>query len=172
MSSRSHKAILIMHSNQFDRWLTLVTSISVLISIILLLVEINQSNELVRVQIEQMRSNTYVTWQREVASGDHVARFFAKIATPDGDLSHFDLTQLDPVELVRFRAIAAARFYDYENTFAQHQRGFVSEEYWKQRIVPAIREWTPIWERLFGADGLVRRQDFPDEIDGIAKGQE
>ena len=67
-------------------------------------------------------------------------------------LSKFDYLQLDPVEMIRIRAIAAARIYDYENLHAQFERGFVSEEYWKQRIVPAIRVWAPVWAKLFPAD--------------------
>jgi hypothetical protein len=154
-----------MQSNKLDRWLTLVTNISVLIGIILLIVEINQNNELVRIQIEQTRSDTYVAWQREVASGDHVAPLFAKLEVQDGGLfSNLDLAQLDPVEMQRIRAIAAARFYDYETLYAQYERGFVSDEYWKQRIVPAIRNWAPVWEKLFRTDELSMRQDFKDEI--------
>jgi hypothetical protein len=154
-----------MQSNKLDRWLTLGTNISVLIGIILLIVEINQNNELVRVQIEQTRSDTYVAWQREVASGDHVAPLFAKLEVQDGGLfSKIDFTQLDPVEMERIRAIAAARFYDYETLYAQYERGFVSEEYWKQRIAPAIHNWAPVWAKLFRADELSMRQDFKDEI--------
>jgi hypothetical protein len=154
-----------MQSNKLDRWLTLGTNISVLIGIILLIVEINQNNELVRIQIEQTRSDTYVAWQREVASGDHVAPLFAKLEVQDGGLfSKLDFTQLDPVEMERIRAIAAARFYDYENLYAQYERGFVSEEYWKQRIAPTVRIWAPVWAKLFRTDELAMRQAFKDEI--------
>lgn len=154
-----------MQSNKLDRWLTIGTNISVLIGIILLIVEIDQNNELVRIQIEQARSDTYVAWQREVASGDHVAPLFAKLEVKDGGLfSNLDLTQLDPVEMERIRAVAAARFYDYETLYAQYERGFVSEEYWQQRIVPAIRNWAPVWAKLFRSDELSVRQDFKDEI--------
>jgi hypothetical protein len=104
-------------------------------------VEINQNNELVRIQIEQARSDTYVAWQREVASGDHV-----KLGAHDGELfGDMAFEQLDPVEMERIRAIASARFYDYETLYAQYERGFVSEEYWNDRIVPAVRNWAPIW---------------------------
>ena len=156
-----------MQSNKLDRWLTLGTNISVLIGIILLIVEINQNNELVRVQIEQMRSDTYVAWQREIASGDHLAPLAAKMGRLDGGFLNPDLTQLDPVELQRYYSIAVARFYDYENIYAQYLSGFVSEEYWQQRIIPAIRDWAPIWARLFDADELSARQDFRAEIGRI-----
>lgn len=161
-----------MNSNKLDRWLTIGTNISVLIGIVLLIVEINQNNELVRIQIEQARSDTYVAWQREVASGDHVAPLFAKLGEQVGRLfNNPDFEQLDQVEMERLRAIAAARFYDYETLYAQHERGFVSDEYWNDRIVPAVRNWAPIWARLFGPDGLSARRSFKEEIKRITAEQ-
>ena len=162
-----------MQSNRLDRWLTLVTNISVLIGLILLIVEINQNNELVRIQIEQSRSDAYVAWQREIASGDHVAPLFAKLGAQDGALfSELDFEKLDEVEIERIRAVASARFYDYETLHAQYERGFVSDEYWEQRVVPAIRNWVPVWAKLFRADELSMRQDFKDEIARISAGQD
>jgi hypothetical protein len=150
------------NSSKLDRWLTVGTNLSVLVGIALLIVEINQNNELVRIQIEQARSDTYVAWQREVASGDHVdGKFF-------GDMA---FEQLDPVEMERIRAIASARFYDYETLYAQYERGFVSEEYWNDRIVPAVRNWAPIWAKLFRLDELSSRRNFIDEIKSITAEQ-
>ena len=161
-----------MKSSKLDRWLTVGTNISVLIGIVLLIVEINQNNELVRIQIEQARSDTYVAWQREVASGDHVAPLFAKLRAYEGDFfRNPDFEQLDPVEMERIRAIAVARFYDYETLYAQYERGFVSDEYWNDRIVPAVRNWAPIWEKLFGSNELSSRRNFKDEIRRITAEQ-
>jgi hypothetical protein len=162
-----------MKSPKLDRWLALGTNISVLIGIVLLIVEINQNNELVRIQIEQARSDTYVAWQREVASGDHVAPLFAKLGAQDGDFfRNLDFAQLDPVEMERFRAIASARFYDYETLYAQYERGFVSDQYWNNRIVPAVRDWAPVWAKLFATDELSARRNFMGEIERITAGQD
>jgi hypothetical protein len=157
-----------MNSSKLDRWLTVGTNLSVLIGIVLLIVEINQNNELVRIQIEQARSDTYVAWQREIASGDHVAPLFAKLGAHDREFfSKLDFEPLDRVEMERIRAIASARFYDYETLYAQYERGFVSEEYWSNRIVPVVRNWAPIWAKLFGSDELPARRSFIDEIKRI-----
>ena len=161
-----------MESSKLDRWLTIGTNISVLIGIVLLIVEINQNNELVRIQIEQARSDTYVAWQREIALGDHVAPLFAKLGANDGELfSNLDFEQLDRVEMERIRAIASARFYDYETLYAQYERGFVSDDYWNNRIVPAVRDWAPVWAKLFGTDELSSRKSFIDEIKRITAEQ-
>lgn len=127
---------------------------------------------MVRIQIEQARSDTYVAWQREVASGDHVAPLLAKLGAQDGELfSNLAFEQLDRVEIERIRAIASARFYDYETLYAQYERGFVSEEYWSNRIVPAVRNWAPIWAKLFGPDELSSRRSFIDAIKSITAEQ-
>ena len=161
-----------MNSSKLDRWLTVGTNISVLIGIVLLIVEINQNNELVRIQIEQARSDTYVAWQREIALGDHVAPLFAKLGAHDGEFfSNLDFEQLDRVEMERIRAIASARFYDYETLYAQYERGFVSDDYWNNRIVPAVRDWAPVWAKLFGTDELSSRRRFIDEIKRITAEQ-
>ena len=160
------------NSSKLGRWLTVGTNLSVLVGIVLLIVEINQNNELVRIQIEQARSDTYVAWQREIALGDHVAPLFAKLGAHDGEFfSNLDFEQLDRVEMERIRAIASARFYDYETLYAQYERGFVSEEYWNDRIVPAVRNWAPIWAKLFGLDELSSRRNFIDEIKSISAEQ-
>lgn len=162
-----------MNSSKLDQWLTIGTNLSVLIGIVLLIVEIDQNNELVRIQIEQARSDTYVAWQREVASGDHVAPLFAKLGAQDRKFfSNPDFGRLEPVEMARFRAIAVARFYDYETLYAQYERGFVSEKYWNERIVPAVRDWAPVWAKLFGVDQLSARRGFIDEIKRISAEQD
>lgn len=104
--------------------------------------------------------------------GDHVAPLFAKLGANDGEIfSNLDFEQLDRVEMERIRAIASARFYDYETLYAQYERGFVSDDYWNNRIVPAVRNWAPVWAKLFGTDELSSRRRFLDEIKRITAEQ-
>ena len=156
-----------MDSDRINRWLTLGANIGVLIGIWLLIVEINQNSELMQVQIEQSRSETYVEWQREQASNDALSALGAKLeilGAPGWSVIYDDL---DPIDRSRVRSMMAARFYDYENLYSQYERGFVSEDYWRDRAVPIIRTMAPFWQKLWGADYLAARKAFKDEVNRI-----
>ena len=152
-----------------ERWLSIGTNISVLLGIVLLAYELDQNNQLVMIQLEQSRSDTFVAWQRDIALSDHIAPLFAKIKQDPLDIKQLDLKKLNPEEYERFQAIAIARFYDYETVFSQYQRGFVSEEYWQGRIVGPIQEWDTIWVKLFNYEDIAAREAFIKEIVRIRK---
>ena len=114
---------------KLNNWLSLIANFGVLIGILILVVEIRQNSELTLVQIEQQRSDAYVAWQREIASGDHAAPLFAKLTAlldkvdPSEIFEHEDFS---PEERERLASVVLARFYDYENLFAQYQRSVLS----------------------------------------------
>ena len=62
-----------MESDRTNRWLTLVANIGVLIGLILLVIEIRQSNLLALAGIEQTRSDSLLQWRREWVTNDHIA---------------------------------------------------------------------------------------------------
>lgn len=138
----------------------------------MLIVEIRQNSELMQIQIEQSRSETFVAWQRELASNDALAALGAKFdAVGLGGI--FEVYEdLDPIERSRVRSMMSARFYDYENVYSQYERGFVSEEYWQERVVPAIRIMAPVWKKIWGPDILPGRRPFKEEIERIMQGPE
>ena len=149
--------------------MTLGANIGVLIGLWLLIVEINQNSELMQIQIEQTRSDTYVAWQREAASNDALAALGAKrelLGAPGWSMIYDDL---EPVERSRVRSMMRARFYDYENLYSQYTRGFVSEEYWEERAAPPICTMAPFWKTIWGPDFLAARRAFKEEIERILK---
>ena len=152
-----------MDSNTVNRWLTLGANVGVMVGLILLIVEIDQNSQLVRIQIEQSRSETYVAWMRQIVEGEHAAPLYAKMDTLDGSFIE-KIQQLDRVEAIRYATMIAARYYDYENLFSQYQQGFVSQSYWEQRIVPAVKEWGPRWIAVYPPDGPGGRQAFIEEV--------
>ena len=68
-----------MDSNTVNRWLTLGANVGVMVGLILLIVEIDQNSQLVRIQIEQSRSEAYVAWMRQIVEGEHAAPLYAKM---------------------------------------------------------------------------------------------
>ena len=156
----------LLDTDRLNRWLTLGANFGVLCGLILLVVEINQNSELTRVQIEQSRSESYVNWRRQIALNDNVASILAKIIDMEGTPTQ-RLEQLNPTERIQARSIIEARFYDYENLYSQYQRGFVSEDYWRERAVPVILIWAPIWNAVAPPDGFVGRRAFKDEVERI-----
>ena len=159
-----------MDPQKLNNWLSVIANFGVLIGILMLVLEIRQNSELMQIQIEQQRSDAYVAWQREIASGDHVATLFAKLTAlrntvdPSEIFEHEDFS---PEERERLAAVVLARFYDYENLFAKYQRGFISETYWQERVVEAIREWAPLWMTVSPPDGPSARSEFKTEVQRI-----
>ena len=160
-----------MDTDRLNRWLTLGANLGVLCGLVLLVVEINQNSELTRVQIEQSRSESYVNWRRQIALNDNVASIFAKLDDMEGTSTQ-RLAQLNPTERIQALSIIEARFYDYENLYSQYQRGFVSEDYWRERAVPVIRSWAPRWNAAAPPDGFAGRRAFKDEVERILQESE
>ena len=160
-----------LDSNRLNRWLTLGATLGVVIGLILLIVEIEQNSDLVRAQIEQARSESYVEWLRQAAVSDEILELYVKMETLEGSFGD-RFNQLEPIERMRFRHILEARFYDYENLYAQYEDGFFSQSYWEQRISPSIAEWAPRWNTAYPPDGPGGRQEFKNEIQRILQESE
>ena len=158
-----------MDSDRISRWMTLGANFGVLIGLWLLIVEINQNSELMQIQIEQSRSESYVEWQRERAANDALAALSAKIEVLGARGFSEVYDDLEPIERSRVRAMMTARFYDYENVYSQYERGFVSEEYWQERAVPLICRMAPFWKTIWGPGFLAARRAFKEEIERILR---
>jgi hypothetical protein len=166
-----------------DKWLTPLANIGVLAGLAILIIEVRQTNELTMAQIEQSRSESNLEWLRSGAMNDHLAPLRAKLSrlaeeyseTPYDQLGVLErqeqaahvLGQLDPVERERTRSMLAVSYWDYENLYFQYQRGLVSEEYWNERIVPAIFREGPRFKAAFGESLPAGRKQFNDEIERI-----
>lgn len=120
-------------------------------------------------QIEQSRSETLVGWRRTVVGNERIAALLAKFEGGAADLTQEVVDRLDPVELVQLRMLVSSDFYDFENLFSQYERGFVSEEYWQERIVPPIRERAFSWKTLYPPDGTSGRKAFKTEVERILR---
>lgn len=177
-----------MDPERLNKWIAPLANIGVLLGLAVLIFEIRQNNELTMAQIEQSRSESFVQFQGEIASSDHVAPTLAKIQQlgteysdqPERDmaaserqrLAQFVFEKLDPVERQRANAIAMRAYWDIENLFFQYQRGLVSKSYWTNRIVPSIAVWGPRWKATNGGSLPLGRSEFNDEVERLLAANE
>ena len=159
-----------MESDRLNKWLSFGANSGVLIGLALLVLEIGQNNELMLAQIEQSRSMSLVDFRRQAAMdadfSELTSRFYGLNRT-DNIWQELD-EHFTPVEIHRLTYLATADIYDIENVFAQYERGLVSEEYWHERMVPAIRMRVKMWKEMPTIlDGGGIRQSFKDEVERI-----
>ena len=172
-----------MDSGRLNFWLTSLANMGVLVGLAVLIMEIRQNNELTMAQIEQMRSEAFLSWRQEVALNDHLAPLLAKVnqlvsdmyGGPDDSVDAEGiqvwtaniLDVLEPVDQIRLASYISRSYWDYENMYFQYQRGLVSEDYWSERIVPAIIGDAPEWKGVNGGRLPGGRKEFNDEVERL-----
>jgi hypothetical protein len=177
-----------MDSGRLNIWLTSLANIGVLVGLAVLIMEIRQNNELTMAQIEQMRSEAFVSWKQEVALNDHLAPLLAKAeqllidmyGEPDDSVDAADMQEmvaniidvLEPVDQFRLTFYISSSYWDYENVYFQYQRGLVSEDYWSERVVPGIIGYAPQWKGVNGGSLPRGRNEFNDEVERLLSANE
>lgn len=157
-----------MDSDKVNRWLTLTANIGVLLGIVLLSIELDQNSDLLRAQIHQARADTHVGHRLNDVESDKWAAINMKLAENGYPRDVTSVEVLTPEELFRFRNYKAARHTDLDNLFYQYQQGYLDEEYYRYRVVCAIRRNAPYWEK-FGTFLTNSRPSFGAEIERIMR---
>ena len=152
-----------MNADSVNKWLTLSANIGVVFGLILLLVELDQNNDLVRAQIHQARADTQAARFENRADSEYVAPLLEKMQLFGGIANLSSSDELTPEELYRLRAYLQGRHQDYDNLFYQYQQGYLDEEYYQFSVSNAIRVFSPWWDKLEILENS-RRPSFDAEI--------
>ena len=143
-----------MELDRLNRWLTLGANLGVLFGLALLLVELKQSNTIAISQIEQTRSDSLREWRQQWVTSEYIAPLLVRISDAlEGVTGPTDtqaamrklFASLEDDERERMFVLVLDSYWDYENVYAQYQRGLISEDYWSGRIAPAIVHRAPRW---------------------------
>ena len=137
-----------MTADSLNRWLTFSANVGVVIGLILLVAELNQNSELVRAQIHQARSDSYVSDMIALANTEFLLPAYEKLSVAGGINDVAALEALDPIERERIRRYAQARLADYDNLFYQYRLGYLDEEFYQTRVAISIIRMTPVWEEF------------------------
>ncbi len=157
-----------LDSDRLNRWLTLGANIGVLVGIVLLLLELDQNSDLLRAQIHQARADTHVGHRLNDVESEKWTAIRMKLAENGYPQDVTSVEVLTPEELFRFRDFIAARHTDLDNLFYQYQQGYLDEEYYRYRVVCAIRRRAPYWQK-FGTFRTNSRPSFRAEIERIMR---
>jgi hypothetical protein len=156
-----------LNAGSINKWLSLGANVGVLIGLILLLVEIDQNNDLVRAQIHQARSDTHVSNRLQIADSEFLILAVEKFYAAGGFNNLSALDQLTAVEVARIREWMIAFHQDYDNLFYQYQQGYLDNEFYRYRVEVPISIFAPWWEKLDIFESAGRRPSFDAEVKRI-----
>ena len=154
-----------MNAEHVNRWLTLGANVGVVIGLILLLVELDQNSDLVRAQIHQSRSDTWVSDRLEFADSEFLLPAYQEFVSAGGPMDPSAIEELDPIESARIYRYLEARAGDYDNLYYQYQQGYLDEEFYRTRIAASIKRMAPIWLNMEFLNRL--RPSFVAEIERL-----
>ena len=154
-----------MNADNVNRWLTLGANLGVVIGLVLLLFEMKQNSELVRAEIHQSRSDTWVSNRIDVANSEFLLPAYEKFIGAGGPANPDAIDGLEPIEAARVLRYASAVMGDYDNLFYQYQQGYLAEDYYRTRVEFGIKRWAPTWKRSYLLDAMT--PGFRAEIERI-----
>jgi len=155
-----------MDTNKVNKWLSLLANVGVVIGLALLIFEIRQNSDLVRIQIHQARSDAWVAERQDLADSEFLLPALEKLRAAGGraDISALDV--LDPLEAARVYRYMQSRAGDYDNLYYQYRQGYLDEEFYRSRVEASIRRLTPTWLALGVLDTMT--PSFKAEVERLA----
>jgi hypothetical protein len=134
--------------DRVNRWLTLGANLGVLVGIVLILMEMNQTADLWRAQINQSRSDSVLERYADGMHSDYWPRIAAK-RRKAGSPEKWAETLTDE-EFERVRTYVLMEINDVTNQFYQYQQGWLDPSTWQSltrgqivRLLPQIPLFVP-----------------------------
>ena len=113
-----------------NRWLALVANFAVVIGIILLIIELNQNQKMMKSQVKNDLSTKIVDILIQIASDDDLANLRMKGEAGDS---------LNLEEFYRYKHLSLAFFRYWENVHFQYRNGLYDEEEFEYHIKAIMR---------------------------------
>ncbi len=129
-----------MNSESVNRWLALTVNLSVVGGIILLALELRQTNDAILAATYQERANSGMEWEKFIAESEYVTPAILHLQ----EVGHSD--GLSPEENFRLYAMNVAAFHRLDGLHFQYQLGLLDQSYvdtWMKRM---FEVWVPRWK--------------------------
>jgi hypothetical protein len=149
----------IMTLSDFANISTAISGLAVTGSLIYLALQTHQNSKHTRALVNQGRINRISEQAMAVTNPELAA---AIIASLGGEPTQEEVRRL------QFSYFARARFYNWQDSFAQHERGLLDEDIFKQMsktVADTVRQtaWRDEWERTIRTPGT----SFAAFVDGF-----
>ena len=129
-----------MNREEINDWLSLAANLGVILGLIFLGVQINQSNKITAAATYQARITEIETSFQNAALSDYLPIIYDKLEK-DG------IDSLNSVEIRRIRDWETARIYRMQGQHYQYQQGFLDDSSYTD-LVNGARSLLPLWDSL------------------------
>ena len=156
-----------LDSTRLNRWLTLGANFGVLVGIILILIELNQNAEMMRLQMTQARADLVVQSYIDRQHSDQWPSIAAKRRATNSVEAWIEL--LTPEEYERVFYHQLAEYHSIRNQYVQYKAGYLDEEIWQSSTRGQIERLAITWRFFFPQNDGLASQDFVDMLDQVAQ---
>lgn len=146
-----------MNFERLNNWAMLVANAGVALGIFLLAYEIGQNRKAVEAEIYQARSQAAQQLNLAIMDSDHLPPLLVAIGTSFNKPDLGTLNKLNPEDKLRASYLANSLRHVMDNNVYQYEQGFLEETYYREVVLPNLRQMAPMWEE-FGLLGDVRHE--------------
>jgi hypothetical protein len=129
-----------MNTERLNDWLTLLANIGVVIGLVIIIIEVRESNLQATSATTMARYTEIETSNRDFAMSDHLPAIYVQVETSG-------VESLDAEQLSRIQSWEMARILRMEGQFVQYQAGYLTESNYKI-MLDVAREIEPLWKEL------------------------
>jgi hypothetical protein len=164
-----------LNADRVNRWITLLTNVSVVAGIIFLAVEVRQNTDSLDEAQKQAAANAYQSRAFNIASirlssaqSPEMVSAITKFEAAGGEERPSEsLATLSPEDYMRIQQYYFALASIYDNNYYQYENGYLGEDRYRNVDSRMIVRFLPTWEAL-GMD--INTKGFAQEIERL-KGQ-
>ena len=130
-----------MDSDRLNKWLSLLANLGVVAGLVMLVIEINQTNNLAKAEAAQKRSDQIMESQKDYALSEHLPGIVVKYRESG-------IEALTAVEISRYRSWELARRSRMSAQYRQYLMGYLDQETAERTVLDAALSFASTWDDL------------------------
>lgn len=149
-----------MNSEKWRFIAEMVGIAAIVASLAAIVVELRQTQSALVAATYQARAYQAIEHNTALQEGERMLPLLARANLTDTD----ELNALSPEDKLRLKTFFTSRRIDADNEFFQYEKGYLDEEYYKNSLIPQIRQTAPIWRALGVRESRTSFREFVDQV--------